>query len=88
MDDFEEIKVCCGYKKDGKPLAQFSPMDFDGIEPELTTMKGWQTPISDIKRVADLPEAFRAYLAFITEKTHTPVSIISVGPNRLQTLMA
>ncbi|MDE5607084.1 MAG: adenylosuccinate synthase [Bacteroidales bacterium] len=88
MDDFEEIKVCCGYKKDGKPLAQFSPMDLDGIEPELTTMKGWQTPISDIKRVADLPEAFRAYLAFITEKTHTPVSIISVGPNRLQTLMA
>lgn len=88
MDGFEEIKVCTGYRKDGHRLSHFSAMDLDGIEPEFTTMKGWRTPISDIKRIEDLPGAFRDYLAFISEQTHTPISIVSVGPNRLQTLMA
>lgn len=88
MDSFEEIKVCTGYRKDGRALAHFSPLDLDGIEPEFKTMKGWRTPISDIKRIEDLPGAFRDYLAFISERTHTPISIVSVGPNRVQTLMA
>lgn len=88
MDSFEEIKVCCGYQKDGQKIDQFPSLDVEGLVPEYVTMKGWQTPICDIKRMEDLPAAFRDYLKFVSEKTHTPISIVSVGPNRVQTIMA
>ncbi len=82
MDGFETIKVGVSYKRYGQDLDYF-PYDADeSIEPVLREFKGWQTPLSDIRRYEDFPQAFKDYVNYIEAETGCPVKIISVGPDR------
>ena len=82
MDGFETIKVGVSYKRYGQDLDYF-PYDADeSIEPVLREFKGWQTPLSDIRRYEDFPQAFKDYVNYIEAETGCPIKIISVGPDR------
>ncbi|MCQ2740231.1 MAG: adenylosuccinate synthase [bacterium] len=89
-DNFDEIKVCTAYKdiRDGKIYKSY-PTDIymhKYLEPVYETMPGWKTPLSGIKTYEKLPEKAKEYIAKIEKLVGIPVSIISVGPDREQTI--
>ncbi len=89
LDDFNEIKVCVGYKYSGKPLKSF-PLDLctiEDIEPVYETPPGWKTKISKAKKFEELPQNCRSYIEFIEKYLGIPLSIISVGAMRDQTIV-
>lgn len=82
LDEFDNIKVCTGYKIDGKETSEL-PFDTNTqIEPIYTTLKGWEADISKMRKKEELPETFMNYLKFIENFIKVPVSIVSVGPDR------
>lgn len=88
LSSFEKIKVCTGYKLDGKTLKSF-PNDvirLEKIEPIYTELDGWNCDISHITQYEDLPQNAKDYLSYIAEICGFEISIISVGPKRLQTI--
>ena len=90
FDEFDEIKLCTAYKdtRDGKIYTSY-PTDVyihKYLEPVYETHKGWGEDISGIKKYEDLPLNARKYLERLEEVLDTPISIVSVGPDREQTI--
>ena len=89
LDTFDEIKVCTSYKIDEK-ITQNFPADIpslEKIEPQLISFKGWNSSLRGIKKYEDLPYATQTYIAFIEEFTGAKVSIVSVSPDRADTII-
>ena len=88
LDDFDVIKACTDYKINGEIVHDF-PYDVDGleIEPVYVELPGWKTPMSEMTSEAELPENFKNYVAFIEKELGVPVVILSVGPDRAQTIV-
>ena len=87
MDDFETIKACVAYKIDGVETEQF-PFDLnDGAEPVYVELPGWKTDMTKMQSEDEFPEEFNAYLAFLEEELEVPIKIVSVGPDRDQTIV-
>lgn len=89
LDSLAEIKICTGYKLDGKELSYFpaSSEVLARVEPIYETHKGWLQSTKDATTFEDLPELARSYLARIEELCEAPISFISTGPERHQTLI-
>lgn len=88
MSSFDEIKVCTGYKHEGKILTSY-PASLDIVEkcePVYETFPGWKSDVSQCKKIADLPEGAQRYLKLISEHCQAPVTSASIGPGREQTL--
>jgi len=88
LDEIEGIKICTHYIRKGQKVEHF-PADLNVLaecEPVYETLPGWQTPTSGIRKYADLPDNARRYLDRIVELTKTPISIVSVGPDREETI--
>lgn len=88
LDDFDVIKACTDYRINGEIVHDF-PYDVDGleIEPVYVELPGWKTPMSEMTSEAELPENFKNYVAFIEKELGVPVVILSVGPDRAQTIV-
>ncbi|MDO8672022.1 MAG: adenylosuccinate synthase [Dehalococcoidia bacterium] len=89
LDDLPEIKVCVGYRNEGS-IYDYPPSNISLLakcEPIYEEMSGWQAPTSDIRRLQDLPKNARAYVERLSELVGCPVSIVSVGADRQQTIM-
>lgn len=88
LDDFDTIKACTDYKINGEIVHDF-PYDVDGleIEPIYTELPGWKTPMSEMTSEEQLPENFKNYVKFIEKELGVPVVILSVGPDRAQTIV-
>ncbi len=90
FDSFDEIKVCTAYKdtRDGKVYTHYPTDVFmhKYLEPVYETHKGWKSDISKIREYENLPENCRKYLERLEELLGVPVSIVSVGPDREQTI--
>ena len=89
LDDFDEINFCVGYDVEGKRLRHF-PTDVQTLErttPRYRTLKGWKKSTSGVRKYRDLPPRARSYIETIARLLDTPVSMVSVGPRRDQTLM-
>jgi len=87
MDGFETIKACVAYKINGIETEQF-PFDLnDGSQPVYVELEGWKTDMSKIQSEDDFPEEFNAYLQFLEDELQVPVKIVSVGPDRAQTII-
>jgi adenylosuccinate synthase len=83
FDTFGEIKVCTGYKLDGKEIDSMpSPRELARVEPVYKTVKGWKKDTSKIKKIADLPKEAKAYLKLVEDYTGVPVKYVGVGPGR------
>lgn len=87
LDGFSEIKACTAYRVNGEETRDF-PFSIDaGIEPVYTTIPGWKTPLGNMRAYDELPDAFKAYVRFLEEGLATPITIISVGPDRTETII-
>ena len=89
LDQFETVKVCEGYEYEGKILTDF-PARLDVQEkctPVYKELKGWNTDITGCRSYEELPDGAKAYIKEIEDFTGVPVRIISVGPDREQTMI-
>lgn len=90
FDDFDEIKICTAYKnKNTGEITESYPTNFARLsdyEPVYETMQGWHEKISDVKNYEDLPKNAKIYFKKLEELTGVPIKIISVGPDREQTI--
>jgi len=88
LDEFEELKICTGYEIEGNIVEDFSTnfMAYDKLNPIYETFKGWESQTTGIKKYENLPENAKKYIKFIENFLNVPVDIISVGPNRTQTI--
>ena len=94
LDGFDTIKVCTAYRMpDGTVTTDFPYSVGDNaegagiVEPIYEELPGWKTDLSKARTEAELPQAFRDYIAFIEEKVGVPVAVISVGPDREETII-
>ncbi len=88
LDDFDELKACVAYKIDGKETDRFPYSIADGtIEPVYATLPGWKAPLSAVTSEEQFPANFKAYIAFLEKELATPITIVSVGPDRTQTII-
>jgi adenylosuccinate synthase len=88
LGGLDELKICSAYRINGQRVTQF-PAHVDDLrvaEPEFETLPGWKEEISGVRSEADLPEAAKRYIARIGELLGRPVSIVSVGPDRAETI--
>jgi adenylosuccinate synthase len=89
LDDLDEIPVCTGYRLRGELLRELPPgrAALAGAEPVLRTMKGWKRETVGIVDPADLPPAARDYVDLIEQEVGAPVTLISTGPRREETIV-
>lgn len=88
LSRFEAIEICVAYELDGRCIEAFpyDPEDLARCKPVYQTLSGWGTDISAALSFGDLPQAARTYVNTIEELLGIPVSFVSVGPGRCQTI--
>ncbi len=88
LDDFDTIRACVAYKVNGK-LTEHFPFDADAveIEPIYEELPGWKRDLTSCRSETDFPKEFKNYIQFVEEKLGAPVCIVSVGPDREQTIV-
>ena len=89
LSGMDEVKICTAYECEGKILSS-PPSTISRLEqcrPVLESLPGWKEDITGIRRFEDLPENARNYVRRIEQLTEVPVGMISVGPDRNQTIM-
>jgi adenylosuccinate synthase len=90
LDDLEEIPVCTGYElPDGRVVRDFPRHEAIAgrVQPKLETLKGWRSDTVGIREFDKLPPAARDYVQFIEDQLATPISIVSTGPRREETIV-
>ncbi|MBQ3827502.1 MAG: adenylosuccinate synthetase, partial [Prevotella sp.] len=87
LDTFDTIKACVAYKVNGKETREFPFNIEEGVEPVYQELPGWKTDMTGFTSEDQLPKAFIDYIHFLEEQLETPVRIISVGPDREQTII-
>ena len=86
LDGFDTIKACVAYNVNGEEVDYF-PYDItEGVEPIYVELPGWKTDMTKMTSEDEFPEEFNAYVSFLEEQLETPIKIISVGPDRAQTI--
>lgn len=87
MDSFDTIKICTHYKINGQ-LTDKMPYELtEDVEPVYVEMKGWKTDLTALDDYSDLPAELTTYIDFIEKHTRVPITVVSVGPDRKQTIL-
>ncbi len=89
LDELEEIQVCVAYDLHGKRTTDFpdSARDFSACHPIYKTLPGWKQSTAECRSLEDLPPAALTYLKFLADLMEVPISIVSLGPSRDQTII-
>ncbi len=89
LDTFKKIKICIGYKKNGKEIKYFPKNRFEYVlvEPVYITMDGWMEPTTKIKNYDDLPTNAKKYIQKLEDILSCSISAISVGKEKKQTII-
>lgn len=87
LDTMPTIKACVAYKLQDGTITDEFPFDCEGVEPQYEELPGWQTDLTQVKSEDEFPEEFNQYISFLEEYLETPISIVSVGPDRNQTIV-
>jgi len=88
LDGLKTIKICIKYKLNGKEI-DFFPADIEDVKkckPIYKEFKGWAEIDKSVKNLSDLPHDAQAYLKFVEKEIKTPISIVSIGPGRKETI--
>jgi adenylosuccinate synthase len=87
LDTFESIKVCTHYTINGKKI-DYLPFDINGVEitPVYEEVKGWNCDLTKLTSIDDAPQALKDYVSYLEKALEVPITIVSVGPDRKQTL--
>ena len=88
LSGFDPIKVCTHYKI-GDDLYDYFPYDIcdEDIEPVYIELKGWSDDLTGMDSIDEIPSELKDYIEFLEHELETPITIVSVGPNRTQTLL-
>ncbi len=87
LDGFDTIKACVAYDINGKQTKELPFEMTDNIKPVYKEIKGWKTDMTEIKSEAEFPQAFKDYISFLEQELEVPIYIVSVGPDRDQTIV-
>lgn len=90
LSELPELKICVAYRLGDRRITHFPAHaeDLRHVQPEYETLPGWQQEISHVRRLDDLPPNARAYLDRLASLVGRPIEIVSVGPDRCQTILA
>jgi adenylosuccinate synthase len=88
LSGFERVRICTGYRADGELYEDFPPHQslFHKAEPVYEELDGWMEEIDEATSFEDLPKEARAYVHRLEELVGVPVSVVSIGPAREQSL--
>lgn len=87
LSDFESLDICTHYLHNGEKI-DYLPYNIDPkyLQPVYTTVKGWGVDLTGVTDKTKLPKELMDYIKFIEKETETPITIVSVGPDRTQTI--
>ena len=88
LSEFDTIKACTGYKYKGEVI-DFMPFDVVGEEliPVYEELEGWSEDLTGLSSIDEIPSTLQTYIDYLERILETPITIVSVGPDRSQTLM-
>ncbi|MGP1436894.1 MAG: adenylosuccinate synthase [Phocaeicola sp.] len=87
LDNFETVKACVAYKLKSGEIIDYFPFDVDEVvEPVYKELPGWNADLTKMTNESQFPKAFKDYIAFLEKELETPIKIVSVGPDREQTI--
>lgn len=86
LDGFDTIKACVAYKKDGV-IIEDMPFETEGCEAVYKELPGWKEDLSHMTSEEQFPQTFKDYIQFLETELETPITILSVGPDRAQTII-
>lgn len=89
MSGIEKVKVATRYELDGKTIDHIPAnlADFAKVQPHYEELDGWDGDLQKCRAISDLPTSARRYLDFVEEQTKTPIAIVSIGPDREETIV-
>lgn len=88
LDGFDTIKVCTHYDIDGERV-DYMPYDIvsTDVAPIYKEIKGWKTDLTKLSSIDEIPEELNSYVEYLEQELNVPITIVSVGPDRKQTLL-
>lgn len=87
LDSFDTIKACVSYNVNGEETEDL-PFDIsEGFEPVYVELPGWKSDMTKMQSEDEFPEEFNSYLSFLEEELGVPIAIVSLGPDRAQTII-
>jgi dihydrofolate synthase/folylpolyglutamate synthase len=87
LSGMDELKICTGYRLDGRPVEDFDPAIMGRVECVYEALPSWREEIAGSAAFGDLPQAAQAYVRRVEELTGRPVGLIGVGPGREATII-
>jgi len=87
LSGFEALKVCTAYNYKGKTIHHFPyNIEAENVTPVYTEMKGWKADLTKMDETSQLPKELNDYIDFLEKELEVPIKIVSVGPDRKQTI--
>ena len=87
LSGFKKLKVCTAYKYKGETIEHLPyNIEAENITPVYTEMKGWKEDLTKMNDASQLPKELNDYIEFLEKELETPIKIVSVGPDRVQTI--
>ena len=87
LDTFDTIKACVGYKLPDGTVTEELPYEIDDVKPVYKELPGWNTDMTKFTDKKQFPEAFSNYIKFLADFLETPIKVVSIGPDRDQTIV-
>ncbi len=85
LSGIESIKVCTHYMLDGEKIDYLPFEDNENLTPVYTELKGWEKDIMQISSLGEAPQEVHDYISYLEKELETPITLVSVGPDRTQT---
>jgi len=87
LSGFKTLKVCTAYKYKGEVIEHFPyNIEPENVEPVYTDFSGWEEDLTEMSEASQLPKALNEYIEFLEKELEIPITIVSVGPDRKQTI--
>lgn len=87
LDTFDTIKACVAYNIAGQQISDFPFEIGDDVKPVFVEMAGWKTDMTKMQKESEFPRAFEEYVSFLEKELQVPIRVISLGPDRAQTII-
>jgi len=87
LSGFDTLKICTAYKYKGEVIEHLPyNIEPENVEPVYTEVKGWAADLTKMTKESEFPKELNDYISFLEKELETPISIVSVGPDRTQTI--
>ena len=87
LSGFKKLKICTAYNYKGETISHLPyNIEAENVTPIYTEMKGWSQDLTKMSKVEELPENLNVYIEFLEKELEVPIKIVSVGPDRIQTI--